>query len=136
MDITFRDPFFMTTDGCGLDELLCDCCLSSKSSFPLLFHFHHLPRRWELERGEVFFFSSMFQLSWPRMIVNWMDCNMNFCYEYNVELCIVVPIPTPSDALGFGTWRSIFFFRVPFSHDLGWLWIGWAAICTSVWILY
>ena len=33
----------------------------------------------------------------------------------NIELSIVVPFSTPSEALGVGTWRSIFFFAFQIS---------------------
>ena len=128
----FRVPFLMASDDCGLNELSSDFCSNSISSFPLLFHFQHLLRRWELKRAEVFFFSSAFHMSWPLMIVHWMDCNMHLFYECNVELSIVVSFPTTFEALGFRTWRSFFFFPRSIFHGFRRLWIGWTIMCTSV----
>ena len=67
-------------------------------------------------------FSSVFQFSWPRIDVDWMSCNVHFLGEFNFKLSIVIPFLTPSEALGVGTWRSIFF-RVTFimaSDECGW----------------
>ena len=63
------------------------------------------------------------------MVVDWMRSVL--LYEFNVELSFVVPFSTPSEALGGGTWRSIFLLRY-ISNGLGWIWFGWAAIRTFV----
>ena len=69
-------------------------------------------RRWELEWREVILLPR-FGFSWPQMVLDWISCNVTFAWaQYRIVLCSSISIT--SEALGVGTWRSYFFFRVTF----------------------
>ena len=52
----------------------------------------------------------------------WKDGSKLDNLEFNIELSIVVPFPSPSEALRVGTKGNIF------SHGHGWWWIGQTAM--------
>ena len=80
---------------------------------------------WELELKEVFFLPLPILMVSDGCGLSDMICAL-LC-EFNVELSFVVPFPSPSEALGVGTWRSIFSSRY-ISNGLGWIldivWMG------------
>ena len=112
----------MASDGGGLDELQCNFFVSSISNCPFDFPFPSPSEVLRVGTWEHFF------LPFPIIMVS-DDCGLDkmrcaLLCRFNVELSLVVPFTTHSEAVGFGTWRSIFSSALHFlwpRMDLVWM---------------
>ena len=59
-------------------------------------------------------FSSAFQFSLSRMVVDWMSCNCAILCDFNVELCVVVSISNTFRGVENWNAEKYFFFAFQF----------------------